>query len=73
VKNKDVNSKIGGWGGGLGALFNSFLIYYCVWTRNWAYLALLVPLISAEILIAFLFVNKYVELQAEEPKTSSET
>jgi hypothetical protein len=73
VKNKDVNLKIGGWGGGAGGLLIVFLINYCGWTKNWAYLALLVPLISAELLIAFLLVKKYIVLQAEEPKTSSET
>ena len=73
VKNKDFTSKIGGWGGGIGAFLNFFPFYLLLRTGNLVYLALLVPLISAELLIVFLFMNKYVALQAEEPKHSSKT
>lgn len=70
VKNKNVNSAIGGAGSGLGGVLAYFLVILCFQTGNIAYLGLLVPLFAALFLVTSLLVIKYVKVELETPQIS---
>lgn len=63
VKNKDVNSAIGGAGGAIGTVFISILIILFAQTGNFVYLGLVVVWFTAVFFVAGLLVLKFVKLQ----------
>ena len=70
VKNKAVNSAIGGAGGGLGAAF--MFLFFISWVRtgNIAYLGLVVLAFVALFLISVLVVIKMIKVELETPQSS---
>lgn len=70
VKNKIVNSAIGGAGGGLGAVIIFFFAMLWIVTGNLAYLGLLIIIFAALLLIAWLLVIKYVKVELETPQSN---
>jgi ATP/ADP translocase len=71
VKNKDVNSVIGGVGGGLGGGLGTLLLIMWVQSGNMAYVGLIILLIVAVFLSAWLLEIRYLKLKAEETSVQS--
>ena len=66
MENKNVNSYIGGIGGGVGAVILFFPILLWLQTGNFAFLGLFVLLFSVLFVVLFLLVNKYVKVKVVE-------
>ncbi len=66
MENKDVNSRIGGIAGGVGALVLFFPLLLLLQTGNFAFLGLFVLLVLVLFLVSFSLVNKYVKVKVVE-------
>ena len=66
VENKNVNSRIGGVGGGVGAALIILLFFSFSMTSNPIYLGLIVPLFLLLLTLVFLLVDKYVKVKVVE-------
>lgn len=66
MDNKNVNSRIGSIGGGVGALILFFPLLLFLQTGNFAFLGLFVLLFSVLLVVSFLLVNKYVKVKVVE-------
>ena len=65
VKNKRINSAIGGAGGSLGAATAILCIMLWLMTDSMAYLGLLATLIAAVLLVSGVLIIKYIKLELD--------